>query len=48
LDQFEDPIGAEIEFLVLPIPDSVLEEGGELTSDDGFIGVVTIERNPRP
>lgn len=46
--RFEDPIGAEIKFLVLPIPDTVLDEGGELTSDDGFTGVVTIERNPTP
>jgi hypothetical protein len=43
-----DPIGAEIESLVLPVPDSILEEGGELTVDDGFTGVVTIERNPIP
>ena len=48
LDRFEDPIGAELEILVLPIPDTILEEGGELTVDDGFTGVVTIERNPLP
>ena len=48
LRQFDDPVGAELEFLVLPIPDTVLEQGGELTADDGFTGVVTIERNPTP
>ena len=48
LRPFDDPDGAELEILVLPIPDTVLEEGGELTSDDGFTGVVTIERNSRP
>lgn len=48
LREFDDPIGAEIQILVLPIPDTVLEQGGELTSDDGFTGVVTIERNPTP
>ncbi len=44
LDPDTDPIGAALEWLVLPIPDSILDEGGELTSDDGFTGVVTIER----
>ena len=48
LRPFDDPVGAELEILVLPIPDTVLEEGGELTVDDGFTGVVTIERNPTP
>ncbi len=44
LDPQMDPMGAALEWLVLPIPDSILDEGGELTSDDGFTGVVTIER----
>lgn len=44
LDPIKDPIGAALEWLVLPIPDSILDEGGELTVDDGFTGVVTIER----
>lgn len=44
LDERADPFTASIEILVLPIPDSILDEGGELTSDDGFTGVVTIER----
>lgn len=48
LRPFDDPVGAELEILVLPIPDTVLDEGGELTVDDGFTGVVTIERTPNP
>ncbi len=44
LDHTQDPIGTALEWLVLPIPDSILDEGGELSSDDGFTGVVTIER----
>ena len=48
LRPFDDPVGAELQILVLPIPDTVLEEGGELTVDDGFTGVVTIERTPTP
>ncbi len=44
LDPVMDPVGAAIEWFVLPIPDSILDEGGELTSDDGLTGVVTIER----
>jgi hypothetical protein len=48
LDPVLDPIGAAIEFFVLPIPQSILDEGGELTSDEGFTGVVTVERNITP
>jgi hypothetical protein len=44
LDPTMDPFGADIEIIVLPIPQSILDEGGELTSDDGHTGVVTIER----
>lgn len=44
LDPILDPIGARIDVLALPIPQSVIDEGGELTTDDGFTGVVTIER----
>lgn len=48
LDERLDPFGAAIEILVMPIPDFILEEGGELSSDDGFTGVVTIERKTSP
>jgi hypothetical protein len=48
LDPAADPFGAVIEVFVLPIPQSILDEGGELNSDDGFTGFVTIERLVSP
>lgn len=48
IDPMADPYGAEIEVLILPIPDSVLDEGGTVSSDDGTTGMVTIERSTTP
>lgn len=48
LDTQADPFTAQIEVFVLPIPDSILDEGGELSSDDGITGIVTIERTNNP
>ena len=48
LDTRADPFTAQIEVFVLPIPDSILDEGGELSSDDGITGIVTIERQANP
>lgn len=43
LDPTLDPIGAAIDVFVLPVPQSILDEGGELTAEDGTTGVVTID-----
>lgn len=48
LDTRADPFTAQIEVLVLPIPDSILDGGGVITSDDGITGIVTIERPTNP
>ena len=48
LDTRADPFTAQIEVFVLPIPDSILDEGGELSSDDGITGIVIIERQANP
>jgi hypothetical protein len=48
LDPRADPFTAQIEVFVLPVPDSILDEGGELSSDDGITGIVTIERTSNP
>lgn len=48
LDESLDPFGADIEILVLPIPDAILDEGGVISSDAGLAGVVTIERTNGP
>lgn len=48
LEAQADPFTAKIEVLVLPVPDSFLDEGGELSSDDGITGIVTFERISNP
>ena len=48
LDTRADPFTAQIEVLVLPVPDSVIDGGGEISSEDGITGIVTIERINNP